>query len=136
MFAAGEANPFPPGIVAVRRRMRAIPINQHPARTWLVGSFGGMRQWQRLRERRTGAVIGYAWVRRSALLWRRVAWMTWLLAGVAAFADVAFRGGADERVVRDFSGELGLLVLVALLLIAFRVKAVLDPADHEVGIRG
>lgn len=79
---------------------------------------------------------GQAWVRRSALWWRRVAWAVWLLGGGAAFISVAARGGADERVVRDFSGELLVLVVVALLLIAIRVKAVLDPTDDHVGIRG
>ena len=135
VFVAGEPNPYPPEVPALYRRMRAIPLDAHPARTWLL-SQNGLRTWHRLHDRYADSVVGYAWVRRTALRRHRAAWALWVLAAVVAVVSVLVWGPTHESLVRDFSGFLGVLLLAAVLLINKRVRAVIDPDDGEIGIRG
>lgn len=134
VFTAGEPDPYPPG-VAVCRRLRAVPLDARPWRTWLLPSVNGIASWQRLYDRRADAVVGSVWIRRSALRWRRFAWSIWalvLLTGITVSA-AAPGGGPDPAV--GFGGLLVGLALAALLLAAYRVKAVIDPDDGQVGVR-
>lgn len=133
VFVADEPNPFPAGTPVVRRRVRAIPIDPSPWR-WLIDVYGA--PLARYLARRDDAVTGQVWVRRSVLRWRRAAWTLWLIVSVAAVVHVAVRGGGDEQVVRDFSGEVLVLVVLLSLLFSRRLQAVLDQDNNEVGIRG
>lgn len=135
VFAAGQqADPYPPG-TAVLRRMRATPLETSPWTTWLTPSVNGIRAWRSIADRRADSVIGHAWVRRRALRRRRAAWSVWgaLLAATAVWPWSPWPDpSADVSVAEVVLVGLG---LVALLLAAARVRAVIDPADGQVGIR-
>lgn len=135
VFEAGEPNPYPDETPAVRRRFRAVPLDRHPVRGALSNFHGWHSLW-RIYDRRAHAVVGYAWVRRAALRRRRLFWGLWAAGLAAAVFTVVLLGPADPRVVRDFSGELFVLLAAALLLITRRISAVLDRDHDEVGIRG
>lgn len=131
VFLAGEPNPHPAGTAVVRRRVRAIPPGLRPSRR-LFDVYGA--PLGSYLDRRTNAITGQVWVRRSLLRLRRVLWALWLILTAAAVVHVAVRGNADEQVVRNFSVELLVLLAVGVLLFSRRLHAVID--HDEVGIRG
>lgn len=134
VFAAGEPNPFPDRTPAVGRRVRAYPVDQ---RRWLaLCDFNGARTVGRLYDRRSNSIVGQVWVRRSVVRLRRAAWAGWLVLTVAAVVNVALRGNLDEDLVRDFSGEILVLLVAAILLFLCRLRAVIDREGEEVGVRG
>lgn len=134
VFTAGEPDPHPPG-AAVRRRLRAVPLDVRPCRTWLLPSVNGIASWQRLYDRRADAVVGYVWIRRSALRWRRFAWTIWALVLFAGITIAAAAPGGRPDPAVGFGGPLVGLTLATLLMGAYRVRAVIDPDDGQVGVR-
>ena len=133
VFTAGEPNPHPVG-TAVRRRLRAKPRDPRPGRTWLLPSVNGVRAWRGVYDRHYRSVLGHAWIRRSALRWRRLAWTLWALALIATLlVDAVPHGGSLDSAPR-LGVPLAVLALAALTLAAVRIRAVIDPDDGHVGI--